>query len=238
MSVLIISGTGTGVGKTVVTAAIAALAADRGAAVAVVKLAQTGLASGEPGDLEDIRRLSGVSDLHEFARFADPLAPAAAARVAGMPEADLDAAVTEIEALAATRRLVLVEGAGGLLVRFDAEGTTIADVARRLSAPVLVVSAPGLGTLNHTALTCEALAHRGVQLAGVVIGSWPSDPDLATRANIADLESIAARPLAGVVPAGAGAAERASFLTLARAGLSPALGGAFDAAQFGLRHRP
>ena len=79
MSVLVVTGTGTGVGKTVVTAAVAALARDRGSRVAVVKPGQTGVLPGEPGDLDDVRRLSLVDDLHEHARFPDPLAPAALA---------------------------------------------------------------------------------------------------------------------------------------------------------------
>ena len=85
MSVLVVTGTGTGVGKTVVTAAVAALARDRGSRVAVVKPGQTGVGPDEAGDLDDVRRLSLVDDLHEHARFPDPLAPAAAARVSGRP---------------------------------------------------------------------------------------------------------------------------------------------------------
>ena len=232
MSTLVVSGTGTGVGKTVVTAAIAALAAVRGAGVAVVKPAQTGVATGDDGDLDVIRRLAGVTDLHEHARFADPLSPAAAARRAGRPPVDLGAVAAHLVELSRERRLVLVEGAGGLLVRYDEEGATIADLAHTLAAPVLVVTHPGLGTLNHTALTLEAMAHRGLQLAGVVIGAWPAEPDLACRSNIRDLETLAARPLAGALPAGAGALAAAEFLLAARAGLGPALGGTFDAADF------
>jgi len=232
VSTLVISGTGTGVGKTVVTAAIAALAAVRGAGVAVVKPAQTGVETGEDGDLDVVRRLAGVTDLHEHTRFADPLSPAAAARLAGRAPVDLGAVAAHLVELSRERRLVLVEGAGGLLVRYDEEGATIADLAHTLAAPVLVVTDPGLGTLNHTALTLEAMAHRGLQLAGVVIGAWPAEPDLACRSNIRDLETLAARPLAGAMPAGAGALAAAEFLLAARAGLGPALGGTFDAADF------
>ncbi|HEU5160642.1 MAG TPA: dethiobiotin synthase [Streptosporangiaceae bacterium] len=232
MSVLIVTGTDTGVGKTVVTAALATLALARGASVAVVKPGQTGVAPGDPGDLDDVRRLAGLDDLHEPARFPDPLSPAAAARVGGTAPVALRAVAERVHALAATRRLVIVEGAGGLLVRYDEDGATIADLARLLAAPVLVVVRPGLGTLNHTALTLEALAHRGLDLAGVVIGAWPAEPDLAMRCNIRDLETIAARPLDGALPAGAGALDPAEFLLAARAGLSPSLGGGFDAGTF------
>jgi dethiobiotin synthetase len=238
MSVLVVSGTGTGVGKTVVTAALAALARARNADVAVVKPAQTGVGPDEPGDLAEVRRLTGVDDLHELARFPDPLSPAAAARLARRPPLVLRDAVRAIGNLAATRRLVLVEGAGGLLVRFDDDGATIADLARELAAPVLVVTRPGLGTLNETALTLEALAHRGLSLAGVVLGSWPRQPDLAARSNVRDLETLAARPLSGALPEGAATLEPAEFLAAAAAGLAPAFGGRFDATDFRRAHDP
>ncbi len=227
-----ISGTCTGVGKTVVTAALAAVAAARGASVAVVKPGQTGVEPAEPGDLDEVARLAGITDLHEFARFPDPLSPAAAARRAGVPPVRLPDVAKRVQELSAGRRLVLVEGAGGLLVRYDEEGTTIADLARWLGAAVVVVARPDLGTLNHTALTLEAMAHRGVQLAGVVIGEWPDEPDLAMRSNIRDLETIAARPLAGALPAGAGALGAAEFLVAAHRGLAPSFGGSFDPAVF------
>jgi dethiobiotin synthetase len=232
VSVLVVSGTGTGVGKTVVTAAVAALAAARGSRVAVVKPAQTGVAAHEPGDLDEVRRLAGVADLHEHIRLRDPLSPAAAARHQGVAPLDLHASANDVRRLAAERDLVLVEGAGGLLVRYDEEGATIADLARDLAAEVLIVVDPALGTLNHTALTLEALAHRGLTLAGIVIGAWPDAPDLACRSNVRDLETLAARPLAGALPAAAGRRDGTEFLLLARAGLGPSLGGVFDAADF------
>ena len=226
--VLFVTGTGTGVGKTIVTAAVAALAGAAGQRVAVVKLAQTGVHDG-PGsdtpDLETVTRLSGVTDTHELARFPDPLSPEAAARVAGLPPVDFSRARALIASLAATRDLVLVEGAGGLLVRYDRQGATLADLAAWLEAPALIVTAAGLGTLNHTALTLEALAARKVRTAGVVVGSWPRDPGLAERENLADLETLASGPLAGLLPEGSGSLPPAEFLAVARDGLGPALGG-------------
>lgn len=236
MSILVVTGTGTGVGKTVVTAALAALARGRGASVAVVKPAQTGVGPGDPSDVAAVRRLAGVDDVHEYARFPDPLSPAAAARHARLPPLEVATAAARVRDLADTRRLVVVEGAGGLLVRFDEEGATIADLARLLAAPVLVVVRPGLGTLNDTALTLEALAHRGLELAGLVIGRWPAEPDLAARSNVRDLETLAARPLAGAIPAGVGGLAAAAFLAVARAGLAPAYGGRFDPGDFRRRY--
>jgi dethiobiotin synthetase len=228
-SVLVVSGTGTEVGKTVVTAAVAALAVARGDRVAVVKPAQTGEPPGPAGDLAVVRRLAGVTLTRELARYPDPLSPEAAARAAGMPPLDLAGAAVAVKQLAAAADLVLVEGAGGLLVRYDPAGGTIADLAAALGAPVLVVAAAGLGTLNHTALTLEALAARRLTAAGVVIGAWPDSPGLAERANLTDLAVIAGRPLAGALPAGSGQLDRDAFLAVARAGLGPELGGIYPA---------
>jgi dethiobiotin synthetase len=174
MRVIVVTGTDTGVGKTIVTAALAALALAR-ERVAVVKPAQTG----DDDDVGVIARLTGVTDLHVLARYPEPLAPATGARRCERPAISPREVADYVRGLDA--ELVLIEGAGGLLVRFDDEGGTLADVAALLEAPVVVVARAGLGTLNHTALTVEALRVRGIECAGVVIGSWPADPDLAAR---------------------------------------------------------
>jgi dethiobiotin synthetase len=228
--ILVISGTGTGVGKTIVTAAIAALARAAGRGVAVVKPAQTGVSADDPGnsdtpDIEVVTRLSGVTDVHELARFPDPLSPEAAARVSGLPPLDVPAAADYIAKLAAERDLVLVEGAGGLLVRYDPAGRTLADLAIALEAPVLLVAAAGLGTLNHAALTGEALAARGLACAGLVIGSWPREPGLAEKQNLADLPLAAVAPLLGSLPERSGTLAAEGFLRVAREGLTAQLGG-------------
>jgi dethiobiotin synthetase len=234
MSLLIVTGTGTEIGKTVVTAAVAALAAERGARVAVVKPAQTGLPAGSPGDLAEVARLAGATDLHELARYPDPLSPAAAARTSGLPALTLDEVARRVAGLA-DRDLVLVEGAGGLLVRYAEDGWTLADLARVLDAPVLVVVAAGLGTLNHAALTLEVLAGRGLRLAGgLVLGSWPADPELAMRCNVPDLEALSGRPLGGAIPAGA--PTRPDFVSAARHGLGVEYGGRFDPVSFRAEH--
>jgi dethiobiotin synthetase len=232
VSVLLVTGTGTDVGKTAVTAAVAALAVDRGSSVAVVKPAQTGVGPAEAGDLAEVARLAPGVTTHEFARYPDPLSPEAAARRAGVDGLALDDVAARVWQVAAGHDLVLVEGAGGLLVRYAADGWTFADLARTLGAAALVVTAAGLGTLNHTALTLEVLAARGVRFEGLVVGSWPADPDLAVRCNLRDLAVIAGRPLGGALPAGAPAFP--DFLAAARHGLGPALGGKFDAADFAL----
>jgi dethiobiotin synthetase len=201
MSVLIVTGTSTGVGKTVVTAALAAAARAAGRTVAVCKPAQTGVAPGESGDLAEIRRLGGITRTLELARYPDPLAPDTAARRCGAPLLTLADVVAGIESLDDVD-LTLVEGAGGLLVRLG--DFTLLDLAQKLGAPVLVVAAAGLGTLNHTELTARALAAANVPCTGLVIGSWPAAPDLAAECNRDDLSAITGVDIVGSIPEGVG----------------------------------
>ncbi|MGW0711164.1 dethiobiotin synthase [Streptomyces sp. NPDC002643] len=235
MTILLITGTGTEVGKTVATAAVAAVAVCAGRSVAVLKPAQTGVGPDERGDAEEVARLAGAVSAHELARYPEPLAPATAARRSGLPPVHPEDVAEAAAKLAVDHDLVLVEGAGGLLVRLDDAGGTLADTARLLGAPVLLVASAGLGTLNTTELTARELAVREVELAGVVIGSWPKSPDLASRCNLADLPVVAGASLLGAIPAGAGALEPADFRARAGGWLAPGLGGDWDAQAFTTR---
>ncbi|MGW1176699.1 dethiobiotin synthase [Kitasatospora sp. NPDC002543] len=239
--ILFVTGTNTDVGKTVATAALASAALRAGRKVAVLKPGQTGVTAGEPGDAAEVRRLAGGSTVRELVRYPEPLAPDTAARRAGMPYLSPAEVVAEVAELASTHDLVLVEGAGGLLVRYDDEGRTLADQARAvldagLPAEVLLIASAGLGTLNIVSLTAEALAARRLPLAGVVVGSWPAEPGLAERCNLADLPRSAGAPLLGALPERAGGAE--DFAALAYASLAPELGGGWDAEHFAHAHRP
>ena len=184
---LLVTGTDTGVGKTFV----AALLCREWPGVTYVKPAQSGLAD-EPADAEIVARLSGVA-VRQGPGFDEALAPAVAAERAGRR-------VTRATLLAPFSGLDLVvgEGAGGLLVELGTDGTTLADLAADLGLPLLVVARPGLGTLNHTRLTCEAAWSRGLGVAGVVVNGYPADPGLAERTNLGAVARIA--PLLGVVP--------------------------------------
>lgn len=217
--VVLVTGTGTGVGKTVTTAALAATLSRRGVTVGVVKPTQTGVAAREPGDIEEIRRLLGDNaavGTHELVRLRDPLAPDAAARLEGVELPRVAALAASVEELSRDVDVLLVEGAGGLLVRLDDAGGTLADLGVSLrqagmTVGYLVVAAAELGTLNHTALTAEALASRGLPLLGVVIGSWPQHPGLAEEQNLVDLPAVAHAPLVGRLPAGAAALSPSDF---------------------------
>ncbi|KAA0942380.1 dethiobiotin synthase [Streptomyces apricus] len=235
MTVLVITGTGTEVGKTVTTAAVAAAALAGGRSVAVLKPAQTGLVPGERGDADEAARLAGVVTAVELARYPEPLAPATAARRSGLAPVRPREVAEAAAKLAVDHDLVLVEGAGGLLVRLTDEGDTLADAARLLDAPVLLVASAGLGTLNTTELTARELRSRRLDLLGVVVGSWPDAPDLASRCNLVDLPAVAQAPLLGALPAGAGGLRPTDFRTAAAGWLAPSLGGTWDAKAFTAR---
>jgi len=203
MTVLVVTGTDTGVGKTITTAV---LAVALGGTVAVYKPTQAGTEDGE-GDVDVVRRLTGAPG-SEGIRLADPMAPVAAARRAGVALPDLARHEGAVVALARAHDHVLVEGAGGLLVELDDDGRTLADLAALLAAPVVVVCRSGLGTLNHTALTVEALTRRGLPVAGIVLGSWPAEPTAVERGNRAHLERYG---LLGAIPEHAGRLAPAEF---------------------------
>jgi dethiobiotin synthetase len=219
---VLVTGTDTGVGKTVVTAAIAAAAGAAGRSVAVVKPAQTGTAGGEPTDVAEVVRLAAPDRAVTLAEYPEPLAPLIAARLAGSEPLRLPDVVPLVRDLAATYDLVLVEGAGGLLVplgEVDGHGWTLLDLADAAGgAQAVVVTRAGLGTLNHTALTLAALARDDVP-ATVVVGAWPEHPELVHRSNLAELRrglhhlcgGEIRGELVGVVPDGAGRMAPAEF---------------------------
>ncbi|OBI53386.1 dethiobiotin synthase [Mycobacterium sp. E796] len=200
MTVLVVTGTGTGVGKTVVTAALACHARQAGLDVAVCKPVQTGTDAGDD-DLAEVGRLSGVTELVGLARYPLPMAPAAAAEQAGTTLPTGERVLRRIRDLDRPGRLTLVEGAGGLLVELADPAVTLRDLAVGLGAAALVVVGAELGTLNHTALTLEALAAQRVPCAGLVIGSWPARPGLVETSNRAALAKLA--PVRAALPADA-----------------------------------
>ncbi len=240
MSCLLVTGTGTGIGKTIVTAALAACALQAGRSVAVVKPVQTGVLPDQPGDLAEVARLTGLTDLHEYVRYREPLAPATAARRLGRfgPElAELAGRISEL----ADRDLVLVEGAGGVLVRFNTAGQGLLELARALTyrglKPELVlVCSSRLGGLHDAAAAAGPIVQAGFGRPHLVIGDWPAEPGLAERCNLADLPDYAGAPLAGLLAHGAGGLDRAGFAELAVRSLTPALGGRWDAADFVASH--
>ena len=202
MSVLVVTGTNTGVGKTIATAALATRAASQGQRVVVVKPAQTGAVDGD-SDASEIHRLTGV-EVQAWTILQEPLAPDTAARLEGVTIPRVSEYAARIAALGPDYDLVIVEGAGGLLVRLDSEGGTVLDIAAETGAEVLIVCAAGLGTLNHTELTVQALRGRGIEPVGLIIGSMPAEPGLAERLNRDDLPRVTGIPVIAEIAEGAG----------------------------------
>lgn len=208
--VVVVTGTDTEVGKTVVTAAVIATIRAAGLRVTAYKPTQTGVAPGEPGDMAEVARLTGVAT-SEGVRLRAPMAPrpAAALEDATLPTlADHVGAVTD---LAAHHDVVVVEGAGGLLVELTEAAETLADLATALpDVGVLVVARSALGTLNHTMLTREALRHRGIRQLGVVVGAWPDEPGVIETTNRDYLGGLP-EGLLGAVPLGAPSLDPEAF---------------------------
>ena len=173
--VVLVTGTDTDVGKTVVTAAVVATALAAGLRVTAYKPTQTGWHRASPATWPRSNGSRGVATV-EGVRLRAPMAPRPAARLEGAGLPTLEDHVARVAALAVCHDLVVVEGAGGLLVELTDAGETLADLASALpDSGVLVVARSALGTLNHTMLTREALSHRGIRQLGIVIGSWPDD---------------------------------------------------------------
>lgn len=205
--ITVVTGTDTGVGKTIATAALVARARAQGGSPYVIKPAQTGIAD-EPGDLPTVRHLVGGVPGHVGIALSAPLAPVAAARLDGVDLPTLEAQLAILLHNAGWYDATHVEGAGGLLVELG-EGfglLELADAAVAAGSDVefVVVARSGLGTLNHSMLTVNAIRDRGHRIRGVIVGSLAADADLATRGNLSDLPRLTGVPLLGAIPEGAG----------------------------------
>lgn len=188
-----VTGTDTGVGKTVIARALVALLRQRGSRVGAMKPVETGVT---PGGVTDASLLSGAAGGGDRAEdvcpvsFAEPLAPLAAAERAGrvIPLDVLDAAFAR---LCAGRDAVVVESAGGLLVPIT-ETTSYADLFARWGLGVVVVAANRLGAINHALLTVKAARAAALQVHGIVLNEMPvgKESDLATRTNARTLGQL------------------------------------------------
>lgn len=204
-----VTGTDTGVGKTMVCGLLAAFLRSRGVNVVTQKWVQTG-SGGAPLDLATHRRLMGLpeavpegmlEDLCPY-RFSFPSSPHLAAEREGRI---VEAAVIEeaYRRLEASHDIVLAEGVGGFLVPM-ARGVLTCDLVARLGLAVLVVVANRLGCVNHALLTVEAIRQRGIPLAGMIFNRPPGGIRWAPEEVLADnprvVEEISRAPLLGEVP--------------------------------------
>lgn len=201
---IFVTGTDTGVGKTIVAATLARLLRMNGASVGVMKPVTSGCRR-EAGELVSddallLCQAAGVelSDDVVPYRLTEALAPVEAARIDGVR---IEFAVIKeaFERMASAYEYVIVEGAGGLMVPLSG-GLLVADLARELGLPLLVVARPALGTINHTVLTCFAAQQMGLQVAGVIINGMPDQPGLAERSAPHQIGSLCGAPVLGIWP--------------------------------------
>lgn len=181
---LFISATGTGVGKTFVTRALATALRLSGRRLAALKPVETGYAKLEDSDAYAIAQACGRPELATasgFYRATAPLSPYAATLEGEHRPPPIPALVDAIHHAARGAELTLVEGAGGLLVPLDARDT-LADLVAALGLPLLLVAPNALGALSHVLAAAESSRERGIELRGVVLVDVP-EPDLSSRTN-------------------------------------------------------
>jgi dethiobiotin synthetase len=201
---IFVTGTGTGVGKSVLAAAVCAALAGRGERVAAFKPVVTGLdepAGDWPPDHELLAGAASAgqspSDVAPY-RFGRPVSPHFAAELAG--ETIEPARLVEAAGTAGMAADALVcEGIGGLLVPIT-PGYLVRDLAVDLGLPVVVAAGTGLGTINHTLLTVEGARSGGLSVAGVVMTPWPGEPAPIEVSNRGTIERLAGVPVSGLPP--------------------------------------
>lgn len=203
---IFITGTDTGVGKTVVTGAIAFTLRNKGLNVGVMKPVETGCKrKGKklfPPDALFLRRSAGVRDSLDLInpyRFEKPLAPAVAAGLEGRI-IDKAQILKAYKTLSDRHEITLIEGAGGLLVPVYKD-YFISDIIRDMGIPILIVARPGLGTINHTLLTIRCAQECGIKIIGIVMNhTTDKRPDLSEKTNSMVIKRLSDVPVMGVLP--------------------------------------
>ena len=201
---IFITGTDTGVGKTIVAATLARLLRMRGLNVGVMKPVTSGCREENGRLVSDdallLCQAAGVTCSDAVAPYLlrEPVAPAEAAKLDGV-RIDFARIRESFTTVSAGYDFMIVEGAGGLMVPL-AGGLLVADLARQLELPLLVVARPNLGTINHTVLTCFAAQQMELKVAGVIINNYPEPPGLAERSAAHHIGSLCGAPVLGIWP--------------------------------------
>jgi dethiobiotin synthetase len=190
----LVTGTDTGVGKTVVAAAIVARLRQQGQPVRALKPLITGLDEAPdadwPADHELLARVSGQrADETMLHGFGPPVSPHLAAELARTSLPSIPTLTAEIRAATPAGSVLIVEGIGGLLVPIS-RCASVLDLAVALALPLILAARPGLGTINHTLLTVQAARTAGLRIAGIVMTPWPAEPDAIVRSNRDTIERL------------------------------------------------
>lgn len=217
---IFITGTDTGVGKTIFSAALARLMKSRGVNVGVMKPVTSGCNERNGCLVSDDAELlawgAGIQMNQEIAPYLlkEPLAPAAAAAKEHV-KIEFSRILAAYHRLCDDHDFIIVEGAGGLMVPL-AGGLLIADLVKLLAIPLLVVARPDLGTVNHTILTCFCAQQLGLEVKGTIIANFPACPDAAESTAPHLIGSLAGAPLLSLLPAFPGSDDKAKIEKLAQ----------------------
>jgi dethiobiotin synthetase len=202
---IFVTGTDTDIGKTVVAGGLAGALHKQGFNVGVMKPAATGCRTRRKKriaeDVEFLLAAAASDDEPELVcpyMLREPLAPEVAAKIEGV-RIDSDKIIAAYRELSRRHEVMIVEGAGGIYVPIK-KNYFMLDLLPALALPVLVVIRPGLGTINHTMLTCEVLRARKAKIAGLIMNDYPKRPSLSERTNPDVLRRYAKAPLLGVIP--------------------------------------
>lgn len=203
---IFITGTDTGVGKTVVAAGLAAALKAKGIDVGVMKPIQSGCRRHRgkliPSDSLFLIKAAGIKDCLDLItpyRLFHPLAPSVASEIEKV-EIDIKRILDAYKRLLELHDIVIVEGIGGLLVPIKKD-YFIADLIRDLSIPIIIVARAGLGTINHTLLTVKYASFRGIEIIGIILNNVVGKrAGLAEKTNPEVVEELSGLPLLGIIP--------------------------------------
>ncbi len=203
---IFITGTDTGVGKTVVAGGLACALKKEGLDIGIMKPVQTGCFETAYGliatDTNFLIDLSGVKDdigLIAPYRFKEPLAPSVAAEIEGR-EIDIEKVASSYNKLTQKHNFIIIEGAGGILAPIWKDFLFI-DLIKRLSVPIIIVARIGLGTINHTLLTVRCAQDNGIEIIGVIFNHTSNKEDgVAEKTNPDIIKRLCNLPILGILP--------------------------------------
>jgi len=201
-----ITGTDTGVGKTVIAGAVIKILHSLGINACAMKPIETGChRDGNilyPSDGMFLKKVAMMDEAINHITpycFETPAAPSVASDIEGRP-VDVSVIVAEVSALLETYEAIVVEGIGGILVPIRSDYFVI-DLIRELGLPLIVVSRPSLGTINHTLLTVNYALKEGIEVSGIIINfSRPADGTVAEKTNPGTIQKMSPVPVIGVFP--------------------------------------
>lgn len=203
---MFVTGTGTGVGKTLVSAGLAWALRKRNVDAVATKPFATGKSvyssKYRSKDTATLAEASGATEPDEELNpffFKVPTAPLLAAQILKKPAADVHGALFPLKKLGIKHGFVVVEGIGGVMVPLT-ESEFVADFARLAGLPVIIVTTPKLGTINHTLLTVRVCREFGLDIAGIIVNMMPRNADSVEKNTPRILQKLASVPLLATLP--------------------------------------